>query len=165
LELDPEIQKFQQSVREAQQEVVQSEAEPDTVQQEVIELERDIREILDIAAKDPELGVMKLATTLEREVRLLAASLGQAPSKRPGSLPQLFSMLTAEGLVPKHTAQSLRSFWELRNQIVHGHDVESGKDVLRVLDIGLDLLRTIRSIPRHLNVARSTTNTADLTTK
>lgn len=152
LELDPVIQEFQRSVREAQQEVPEPEALPQKLQQQVEELDRDTKEILDIAARDPELGIVKLATKLEREVRLLAASLGQLDSRRHVSLFQMFSMLVEKGYVPRHTAESLRSFWELRNRIVHGHGEESDKDVHRVLDIGLVLLKTIRSIPHEINV-------------
>ena len=152
LELDPAIQEFQQSVREAQQEVPEPEAPPQKLQQQVEELDRDTKEILDIAARDPEMGIVKLATKLEREVRLLAASLGQLDSRRHVSLLQMFSMLVEKGYVPRHTAESLRGFWELRNRIVHGRGEESAKDVRRVLDIGLVLLKTIRSIPHEINV-------------
>jgi len=152
LELDPAIREFQQSVREAQQEVPEPEAPPQKLQQQVEELDRDTKEVLDIAARDPELGVVKLATKLEREVRLLAGSLGQLESRRHVSFLQVFSMLVQKGYVPKHTAESLRTFWELRNRIVHGRGEESDKDVRRVLDIALVLLKTIRSIPHEINV-------------
>lgn len=152
LELDPAIFEFQRSVREAQQEVPEPEVPPQKLQQQVEELDRDTKEIIDIAARDPELGVVKLATKLEREVRLLAASLGQLESKRHISLIQVFSMLVEKGYVPKHTAESLQSFWELRNRIVHGRGEESDKDIRRVLDIGLVLLKTIRSIPHEINM-------------
>jgi len=152
LELDPAILEFQKSVREAQQEVPEPEAAPQELQQQEAELDRDTKDILEIAARDPELGVVKLATKLEREVRLLAASLGQLQAKRHVSLLQVFSILVEKGYVPKNTAESLRSFWELRNQIVHGRGDENYKDIRRVLDIGLVLLKTIRSIPHEINV-------------
>jgi hypothetical protein len=152
LELDPAIQEFQRSVREAQQELPEPEAPPQKLRQQVEELDRDTEDILDIAARDPELGIVKLAIELETEVRLLAASLGQLDTRRHISLFQMFSMLVEKGYVPRHTADSLRSFWELRNRIVHGRGEESNKDVRRVLDIGLVLLKTIRSIPHEINV-------------
>jgi hypothetical protein len=93
LELDPDIREFQRSVNEAQLEVPRPEVLPQKLQEQVEELDRDTKEILDIAARDPELGVIKLATKLEREVLLLAASLGQLETKRHVSLLQMFSML------------------------------------------------------------------------
>ena len=152
LELDPAIQEFQRSIREAQEEAPEPEVPPQRLQQQVQELDRDTKEILDVAALDLELGIVKLATKLEREVRLLAASLGQLDSRRHVSLFQMFSLLVEKGYVPRHTADSLRSFWELRNRIVHGRGEESDKDVRRVLDIGLVLLKTIRAIPHVINV-------------
>lgn len=152
VELDPAILEFQRSVREAQQEVPEPATPPQKLQQQVEELDRDTKEVLEIAARNPELGVVKLATKLEMEVRLLAASLGQLESKRHISLPQMFSTLVEKGYVPKHIAESLSSFWELRNRIVHGRGDETEKDIQRVIDIGLVLLKTIRSIPHEINV-------------
>jgi hypothetical protein len=152
LELDPAILEFQRSVNEAQQEVPEPEAPVQKLQEQADELDRDTKEILDIAARAPELGVVKLASKLEREVRLLTASLGQMDSNRHVSPLQLFYILLEKGYVPKHTAESLRSFWELRNRIVHGRGQESDKDVRRVLDIGLVLLKTIRAIPHEVNI-------------
>jgi len=152
LELDPAILELQQSVREAEQELPEPAEEPQELLQRVDELDRDSKEVLDVAARDPELGIVKLALKLEREVRLLAGSLGQLEQKRHVSLLQVFSVLVEKGYVPKHTAESLHNFWELRNRIVHGRGDESDKNIRRVLDSGLVLLKTIRSIPHEINI-------------
>ena len=152
LELDPAVVELRQSVREAEQELPEPDEHPQELLQRVEELDRDTKEILDVAARDPELGVVKLALKLEREVRLLAGSLGQLEQKRHVSLLQVFSTLVDKGYVPRHTAESLRNFWELRNRIVHGRGEESEKNIRRVLDSGLILLKTIRSIPHEVNI-------------
>lgn len=152
VELDPAILELQEAVREAEQELPEPAARPQELLQRVQELDRDSKEVLDIASRDPELGIIKLALTLEREVRLLAGSLGQLEQKRHVSLLQAFLVLVEKGYVPKHIAESLRSFWELRNRIVHGRGDESEKNIRRVLDSGLVLLKTIRSIPHEINV-------------
>jgi len=88
-----------------------------------------------------------LSAILEKEVRILSASVGVLVQNYPTILPikKLFLSLIEKGYLPKHAAESLNLFWELRNQIVHGHTpAVPERDILRVLDIGISLLRMIR---------------------
>jgi len=107
LELDPAVAELQASVREAEQELPEPAEHPQELLQRADELDRDTKEVLDVAARDSELGVVKLASKLEREVRLLAGSLGQLEQKRHVSLLQVFSTLVEKGYVPRHTAALL----------------------------------------------------------
>lgn len=156
VELDPAVKEFRQTVEEAQQEIPEPIAGDEKLEQKLEEQDRDSREVLDAAAKDPQLGIMKLSSILEREVRLLAGSLGQLKSGSRIPATRLFLVLVEKGYLPKHTTESLKIFWELRNQIVHGQVSTDARNILRVLDIGLVLLKTIQSIPHEINVIHHT---------
>jgi hypothetical protein len=57
-----------------------------------------------------------------------------------------------KGYIPKHTAGSLEIFQKLRNTIVHGYEASDEKETVRVLDIGMTLLQTLKAIPHETNV-------------
>ena len=152
MELDPYVEEFKKTVEEAQEEIPDSEVEGAQYDKEIKETDKDIREVLDAAKKSPELGVIKLSSILEREIRTLAGSLGQTTSKHRLSSVNLFRRLVEKGYLPQHTTKSLQIFWELRNQIVHGYEPKNERNVLKVLDIGLILLKTIKSIPHEINI-------------
>ena len=152
MELDPAVNEFRKVVEESKEEIPESSVAAEQYEKEVQELDRDEREVLEAAKVNPELGVMKLSSILERETRVLAGSLGHLSQRSRASAPQLFRHLIAKGYLPAHTTKSLQIFWELRNQIVHGHGDYDVRNALKVLDIGLDLLRTIKSIPQEINI-------------
>lgn len=152
MELDPAVTEFHKAVQEAQEEIPESSVGEEQFEKEAKELDRDERDVLETAKINPELGVIKLSSILEREIRVLAGSLGQLGQRSRSTATQLFRLLVEKGYLPAHTTKSLQIFWELRNQIVHGHAPKEDRNVLRVLDIGLVLLRTIKSIPHEINV-------------
>lgn len=152
MELDPAVTEFRKAVQEAQEEIPESSVGEEQFEKEAKELDRDEREVLEAAKINSELGVIKLSSILEREIRVLAGSLGQLGKRSRSPTTQLFRILVEKGYLPAHTTKSLEIFWELRNQIVHGHAPKEDRNALRVLDIGLVLLRTINSIPHETNV-------------
>lgn len=152
MELDPVVTEFRKAVQEAQGEIPESSVGQEQFEKETKELDRDEREVLEAAKINSELGVIRLSSILEREVRVLAGSLGQLGQRSRSAATQLFRVLVEKGYLPAHTTKSLQIFWELRNQIVHGHTPKEDRNVLKVLDIGLVLLRTIKSIPHEVNV-------------
>ena len=152
MELDPAVQEFRVSVQEAQDEIPGSIVGEKQFEKETTELDQDEKEVLEAAKTNPELGVIKLSSILEREIRLLAGSLGQLGQRTRSAATQLFRVLVDKGYIPAHTTKSLEIFWELRNEIIHGHRGKEDRNVLRVLDVGLVLLRTIKSIPHETNV-------------
>lgn len=152
MELDPYVEEFKKTVEEAQEEIPDSEIEEEEYDKEIKETDKDIREILEAAKISTELGVIKLSSILEREIRVLAGSLGQTTSKHRISSVNLFRRLVEKGYLPQHTTKSLQIFWDLRNKIIHGHKQKNERNILKVLDIGLVLLKTIKSIPHEINV-------------
>lgn len=152
MELDPEVKEFHKAVEDAQEEIPESPVEEEQYEKETEQLDRDIKEVLDAAKINPELGVIKLSSILEREIRTLVGSLGNIGSRTRMAATHLFRVLVEKGHLPKHTTKSLQIFWGLRNEIVHGYKPKDEHNVLRVLDIGLVLLKTITSIPHEINI-------------
>ena len=156
MELDPAVTEFSDAVQEAQNEIPDSTIGTEQFEQEAQQLDRDEREVLKAAEISPELGVIRLSSILERETRRLAATLGQLGQRGRWAPPALTRILAEKGYLPDHVTKSLQLFWDLRNQIVHGHAPSKDLNILRVLDIGLVLLRTIKSIPHEVNVVYGT---------
>ncbi len=152
MELDPAVTEFREAVEEAKEEIPESRVVEEQYEKEVQQLDRDEREVLEVAKVNPELGVIKLSSILEREIRVLAGSLGQIGQRSRTPATQLFRVLVDKGYLPVHTTKSLEIFWDLRNKIVHGHVPSDERNILKVLDIGLVLLKTIKSIPHEINV-------------
>lgn len=115
-------------------------------------LDKDIEEIMKVTAIKSELGVVALTPLLEREIRTLAESF-EIPSCL--SIRKLCELLVSKGHVPEQIIKSINLFFDLRNKIIHGHSkIEKPNDIIRVLDIGLQLFKIIRTI-QHGNIAGS----------
>lgn len=52
--------------------------------------------------------------------------------------------------MPRHLAESVRSFWDIRNRLVHGY-AASQDDILRAIDSGLTILQAIKAIPHEIH--------------
>lgn len=151
MELDSNVIEFQNAVSEAQEEIPNSDVANEQFKKESDEIDESIKEVLKAANSNAELGIIKLSSVLEREIRVLAGSLGQSSQRRVAAT-HLFSILVEKGYLPQHITKSLKIFWDLRNRIVHGHEKEDERNIVKVLDIGLVLLKTIKSIPHEINI-------------
>lgn len=152
LELDPQVSDFQKTVREAEQEVPDISSDTEEYDKKAEKLDSDISEVLKASEINPEIGILRLSSLLEKEIRVIASSLGDLNADKRISAIRLFQVLIDKRRLPKHTSESLRIFWELRNRVVHGHGQHDKRDILRILDIGLNLLKTIWSIPHDINI-------------
>jgi hypothetical protein len=152
LELDPNVSDFQRTVKEAEQEVPEISSDKEDYDKKTEKLDSDIHEVLKASEINPEIGILRLSTLLEKDIRIIAASLGDIESDRKASAIRQFQVLLNRKRLPRHTSESLKIFWDLRNRIVHGHGKHDKHDILRILDIGLNLLKTIRSIPHETNI-------------
>jgi hypothetical protein len=139
LELDPQVSDFQKTVREAEQEVPDISSDTEEYDKKAEKLDSDISEVLKASEINPEIGILRLSSLLEKEIRVIASSLGDLNADKRISAIRLFQVLIDKRRLPKHTSESLRIFWELRNRV-------------RILDIGLNLLKTIWSIPHDINI-------------
>jgi hypothetical protein len=152
MELDPAVSEFRKVVEETQEEIPEPNLPIEQYEKEVTEFDRDEQEVIEAAKVNPELGIMKLSSVLEKQIRVLAASLGQLDRGSRISATLLFRDLVNKGYLTVHMTKSLQIFWDLRNQIVHGHSQQNAHNVLKILDIGLVLLKTIKTIPHEINI-------------
>lgn len=152
LELDPRVDLFQKTVKKSEQELPEITDDPKDINKEEEKMDSDINEILKASEINPEFGILRLSALIEKEIRIIAASLGDIDSRKQIPVLRQFEVLIQKRRLSQHTHESLKLFWDLRNRIVHGHGVTDKKDVLRILAIGLDFLRTIRDISHKTNV-------------
>lgn len=151
MELDPNIIEFNKVVKEAQEEIPESEKSPEQHEKDELETDHVINDIIEIAKANPELGLIKLSSVLEREIRLLVSSLGAIPRNRVSAI-QLFEILIKKGYLPPNTTKSIKIFWNLRNEIVHGYIGNDERNIIQVIDSGIVLLKTIKSIPHEFSI-------------
>jgi hypothetical protein len=113
------------------------------------ELEQTEREILEEALISPRAALMKLSLEIERELRKLLVSTGAlkrymelvSPTVRD-ALKILSSVSGAE--VPEELHQKVIEFSSLRNRVAH----YKSEVPLAAFDLGLAILRILRSVPR-----------------
>jgi len=91
--------------------------------------------------------ILKLSIEIEKITRGVFSIGVRKEQKRPLSVLQSISILESKGLIEKETSLLIRKFWNIRNKVVHGHDIELGrKDMLAFMDIGLRILRILKTI-------------------
>ncbi len=144
---EKQVADFQGTVTETKLEISEDAIDVENPEEKDQILDTDIKEALRAAEINPGIGIMRLSSLIEKDIRIIANSFGDFSTNRKMSVRRHFQLLVDKGRLPKHTTESLKIFWNLRNHIVHGHEEQDTHNVLRVLDIGLNLLRTIRSIP------------------
>lgn len=163
IELDSSLKELDRQVHLVQQQPVEISTPPvaATREPDLVQMERSARdnsetladEIYNIAAKSPTLALMQLASEIEKISNRIWVDLddGKRPS-RP-SVRQLIDGLTH--VLPKAVPSALRSFWNVRNSIVHGREAED-QEVLSAIDSGLSLWKALdRFASSYVEVVRS----------
>jgi hypothetical protein len=112
-------------------------------------VDAEIDEVLRVAAQSPSAGLMLLGTPLGRQLRVLAShasdiSLGAGAHFQ--DVPDMALLLKKQKILPAVVADSVTRFWKLRNRVVHAGNA-TREEILRAIDIGIDLLRLLSSIP------------------
>ncbi|MFL6163615.1 MAG: hypothetical protein ACJ74U_15510 [Jatrophihabitantaceae bacterium] len=115
-----------------------------------------VGEILNEASRSPRVGLILLTAELERAVRIFLLATGLGRPSRARSLRDGVGRLVEVGALTESAASALRLFTWIRNEIVHGGQVTPDADILRALDAGIPLLRTILAIPRERHVVAKT---------
>lgn len=116
-------------------------------------IERDTAEILEMAGTSPKAALMQLSATIEREARRLLAATGHADEiPRAASLRAMVEALERATSLQRGTLDVVRNFAEVRNRIIHGHQDVSNDEVLRAIDAGLIILKSLAAVPRERNV-------------
>jgi len=141
-ELTEEIDQLKKSTEEAAEKIEIQSSESQSSQSQI--LDKEIQEVIKVAAITPEIGITALALLLEREIRDLATSFEISPDL---SIRKLCESLLLKRYLPEQVIKPIKIFFDLRNQIVHGQTQAAESNTLRVLDIGFQLLKIIRVIP------------------
>jgi hypothetical protein len=115
------------------------------------------RRILEEALVSPKAALMQLSLEIDRELRKLLVStgvLGRYLALVSPTPPKALKLLSSvEGAkVPEELRDTISEFWFLRNTVAH-----QDSDVpLVTFDLGLSILRVLRSIPRPSYIVRKT---------
>ncbi len=160
VELDAQVDRLAEAAKGAQAEAEarqkglgpthRSDTPPDASASRQVSLsDRDVGYVLELAAQVPSLALIRLGTLLEASLREVAGSTGLVNPSAPLGPQAFLRRLEKTGRLPPQTGHSLDVFWDVRNTIVHGRAPVEDHEALRVLDIGLSLLRIVRAIPHE----------------
>jgi hypothetical protein len=111
-------------------------------------IEDAVRRVLDEVPKSPKGALLILGAELERELRELLWTSGWIQGVGKVTVSRSVEHLEKLGVVPANLGNSVRAFLDIRNRLLHGYGV-SDDEVLRAIDIGLTILRTVLAIPRE----------------
>jgi hypothetical protein len=94
--------------------------------------------------------MMHLSLEVDRQLRLLLAVIGRLKDysgQSPNEALDLIAKSIEGSLIPSELRDTIRSFWDLRNRVVHGGNAQQGL-AMRSLDYGFRILRMLHAIPR-----------------
>ena len=116
-------------------------------------IEGEVANVLELAAQSPKSALMLLSANIEREARRLLAATGHSEEvPRTASLRAMVEVLEKATSLQRGTLDVVRNFAEVRNRIVHGHQDVQDDEILRAIDAGLIIYRSIAIVPREWNV-------------
>src|SRR5580692_871446 len=98
--------------------------------------------ILEEAIQSPAVAMMRLSLEIDRQLRLILAvigGLGDYVGQSPNQALDLI-VLNIHAPVPPELRDTLNSFWDLRNRVVHNRGSKEGI-AMRSVDYGLRILR------------------------
>lgn len=164
VELDSNVEQLRETAQKAEQEALQSNPELYSLTSvlENNELERAsaasldsldrtydkaIDKIVDLSATEPLAALLKLSQTIEKELKVLAVSTAVLRSNQRTYARQLIRLMSSKNVLPLHTVESLDQFWQVRNKIIHESVEINHSTIFKVLDVGFQILKTLRQIP------------------
>lgn len=102
--------------------------------------------ILELASRDKETAVVRVAIEIEKELARLfrAAQLGSQP---PKSMRSMVDQLAANGVLPRATAKAIVEFRNVRNKVIHPTQFDTVPEsaLASSIDSGIRLLRLLRN--------------------
>lgn len=110
-----------------------------------------IKSILQQATSAPKVALIVLRAELEREARQALAARGMLGGRLAVSVSQALSELHQYGF-PPNLSGSLKLFNDVSNSIIHGKTDATDDDVLRALDSGISILRSLNALPNEVHV-------------
>lgn len=109
-----------------------------------------VRRVLEEIPRSLKGALLILGAELERELRELLWSSGWHQGVGKATITRSIEQLEKLGVVSSNLGGSVRSFLDIRNRFLHGYGV-ADNEVLRAIDIGLTILRTVLAIPSEEN--------------
>lgn len=155
IELEKETQKVDEKVEaaeraEQEKPVINPWDKPAQLLEMKLENER-VQAFLEQAAQDKMLALLRIWIELEQELRKIVATTGLRQFVTRPAVSEYVRILAERNLISSETADSLLTFYNLRNRLVHGHLREAYRDgeLISLIDSGLRLLEILRLIPRE----------------
>jgi hypothetical protein len=128
-------------------------AYPPTVTISGDQLESEIEIVLSVAAMSPKAGLIQLSSDLERTARRIVATTGHIGEMRGGAgLRELAVILERATTLPSGSLDVFGIFAQVRNEIVHGSNAVTEDEIMRAIDSGIILLRSLQAVPLEINV-------------
>jgi len=103
--------------------------------------------VLDVAVRDKQAALMRLAIEIEKEVIVLHGVIGLRNRFKSGTFRELVEQLAQHGTISNDIRTGLLEFWKVRNQIAHSQ-LSDESILTSTLDSGIRLLRIIKAVPR-----------------
>jgi hypothetical protein len=104
-------------------------------------------QILDVAVRDKQAALMRLAIEIEKEIIVLHGVIGLRNQYKSGTFRELVEQLAQHGTISNDIKTGLLEFWKVRNQIAHSQ-LSDESILTSTLDSGIRLLRIIKAVPR-----------------
>jgi hypothetical protein len=111
--------------------------------------------LLTEAGRSPKAALLLLAAQLERELRRVLAALGLWTEGKPLTFQQGLRLLENSPGYPKTLGVAVRSFYDVRNRLIHGHST-SDDEAISALDSGMTILNALNAIPRSNHIVAET---------
>jgi hypothetical protein len=153
-ELDKALDNLDATAKSAAEETPDIEVPIDTgsaTTGQLQEIQEPVQEVLREIPRSPRGALMILASELEREIRQFLASSGWISQIGTTNMYMALQQLEQKGIIRSNLAGSVRQFIDVRNRVVHGHGATED-DVIRAIDSGLTILKTVLSLPHEKNV-------------
>jgi hypothetical protein len=106
--------------------------------------------IFEEAIQSPSVAMMRLSLEIDRQLRLILAVIGRLKEyigQSPNDALDLIAKSNVGNSIPSELRDTLESFWDLRNVIVHGGRAKESLS-MRSIDYGFRILRMLQAIPR-----------------
>ncbi len=142
IELDKAIEKIEEiSIKSSQEIPIKPEDNKKEKANQLLEL-----------SDNPRMAVIKVGIEIENTIKSLYASLGMLKESKYIASSLALRLMTEKGYIPTYTYNTLQLFRQMRSQIIHRSDSVDDKEVLRFLEVGINLLNVLKSIPHTINV-------------
>ena len=142
IELNDEIDQLQKTT-----EIIES-----NIPKDISHTSNDEQQYFIADIKNPKISLLKLSNLIELHIKNIFASVGLLNSHTYFNVLQGYKLIVKQGYLNENLIPGITMFWDLRNKIVHSTEEIADDQVIRVLDTGIVLLNTLKSIPLEKNI-------------